>query len=667
MAIDLTLRTGTIPSDFGDIPVNLLEWNPMLTEEENFARFYGGVLSNTKELIQGCKTMNDFILDAPQFESSWYRYYSSGVRWHICDDENLFFDWYTDGLRYPPSLAPDVFDNTLYTYRFRMNWGSAFVAKSFTYDETKLSIEFSALADEKHFPNKYQYARGFGLTYPYPYVGLFGFYSPSGSGSTREIIKLGYGGNCFGSDSAYPNTFNYWVISDSGTMTLINENYEDDPEPTPPEPPTPTPTEDDMDINSPNIGQVFNRQYIFDTYDFNDFVDELALKTGSAVDHDANLWEQILNAMRLISNKVETMFGGFAGWLDNIVDITVYPVDINRVIPHEYQLPVTAIRVGLIEHIWTEGENASDEIDADAFRITRNDILFDLTNWYLIQRRYNDFRDFPPYRTAKLYIPFIGIVDFDASNYYGKYLKIVYAIDINTGGCRAFVCVNSSNTEPSKNASGGYSEIGTIVATYDGQMGIHLPISGVDYNNYISGMASALGSTISSGMSAGVSASSSASNGSFTNNGSSEHFGQSLGTSNDLSESFSQSTSKTVGNSSSTSGSTSSSMGFNPVGVATGTMDFARKCGNPPAMTKGSASPTLNAYGSYKAYITWYEVKTNETGNLLQLEGYPSNKSGQLKDFSGFLSVASCELECPNATAKEKQVLQQMLTQGVHI
>lgn len=387
-------------------------------------------------------------------------------------------------------------------------------------------------------------------------------------------------------------------------------HHEDDPD-------TPEPTEDEMEVKKPYVGQFFNRQYVMTIGNCETFATNLASLTGSIAPADV---EDVIK-------RLTGIYGGFNGWLENIVDITIYPFDVKSVLTGlgARLLAVSRIRLGMMDYVISSG---GDEVPCSAYRIAdSNDIIFDLTSWTLISRKFNDFRDFPPYRSAKLYLPFIGVMDFDVTNYYGKYIKVKYAVDISNGGCRAFVCIASSSS---------VSDDGMIVASYDGQMGFHTPVTGSNWADYVNGITQALGNTIASSVSVG---------GQLATGGA-----------------------KIKGNA--IKGGTQSALqgvGVGGTDVATSLVGLNQAEHNAPMMTRGSSSPCLNNYTDFGCHFIWYEMKTTESSNLLQLSGYPSNKSGTLGSFSGFLSVSECELSCPKATERERNMIKDILTKGIHI
>ncbi len=84
---------------------------------------------------------------------------------------------------------------------------------------------------------------------------------------------------------------------------------------------------------------------------------------------------------------------------------------------------------------------------------------------------FGDFRDYEPYTTLQMYIPFCGTVSIPTAEAMGKWVSVKLCIDINTGACAGYVIVSS-------NGSGGI-----CVATATGTASIDIPVSGLQSAN----------------------------------------------------------------------------------------------------------------------------------------------------------------------------------------
>lgn len=128
-------------------------------------------------------------------------------------------------------------------------------------------------------------------------------------------------------------------------------------------------------------------------------------------------------------------------------------------------------------YVFTLGAVEFDTINvkkyADDGYFSFGSIDFDAITWY------GDFRDYPPYSTAELYIPFCGTVDIDLAFFIGHSMTIDMYYDIYTGACSAAI----------------YRDNITLYKVVNGQIGVQLPLTSMragDYQNNIHALENAL-------------------------------------------------------------------------------------------------------------------------------------------------------------------------------
>lgn len=80
---------------------------------------------------------------------------------------------------------------------------------------------------------------------------------------------------------------------------------------------------------------------------------------------------------------------------------------------------------------------------------------------YMPSGFYNNFLDLPPYTTATIYLPYVGIKQLDLALIYGKSMDVWYNYDVVSGSCTASIYAG-----------------GTVVAMYQGNIAIDLPLTG---------------------------------------------------------------------------------------------------------------------------------------------------------------------------------------------
>lgn len=100
-----------------------------------------------------------------------------------------------------------------------------------------------------------------------------------------------------------------------------------------------------------------------------------------------------------------------------------------------------------------------------------------------IPEYYGDCRDYSPYTTINLFLPFIGFRPIKVDDVMGSELSITYYVDVYTGACLACVSVNKG---------------GVIQLTYnfDGNCSVMLPLTSGSWANMTVGLATALTSMI---------------------------------------------------------------------------------------------------------------------------------------------------------------------------
>lgn len=83
----------------------------------------------------------------------------------------------------------------------------------------------------------------------------------------------------------------------------------------------------------------------------------------------------------------------------------------------------------------------------------------------------HSYLDYSPYTKITLYLPYIGFVPIDADYINRQTVNVQYTIDVFTGSFVAYVIV-----------------AGKVLYTYNGMMGVHVPITNQTYNNFIGGL-----------------------------------------------------------------------------------------------------------------------------------------------------------------------------------
>ena len=103
----------------------------------------------------------------------------------------------------------------------------------------------------------------------------------------------------------------------------------------------------------------------------------------------------------------------------------------------------------------------------------------------------NNATDYPPYVSASLFLPFIGVVELDVTDFMNGSISVTYHVDMYTGTCLAEVKSTRAADMPSP----------TILYTFSGNASQQLPLTSSNFNGAISSLVSAVsgGIAIASG------------------------------------------------------------------------------------------------------------------------------------------------------------------------
>ena len=235
---------------------------------------------------------------------------------------------------------------------------------------------------------------------------------------------------------------------------------------------------------------------------------------------------------------------------------------------------------------------------------------------FTLKKSFNNWRDYEPFCKAYIYLPYVGTYQLDLARYYDKSTEVRYYIDVRTGGCVACLIAD-----------------GMLIDYYNGQMGVQMPITLTDKSSYANAQIETLlggikhegsvlqgaGQTYSAGGSAGI-------------------YGAVV-----------QGTAGTMLNASMT------------------TYKLTENNINNYNKTKGGSSSMLNEYLPQYATLIFEIQQDDPTANHDMLLGMPTNESGTVGSFSGFLQVDSVNLQCGIATPNEKKEILSALLNGIFI
>ena len=108
---------------------------------------------------------------------------------------------------------------------------------------------------------------------------------------------------------------------------------------------------------------------------------------------------------------------------------------------------------------------------------------------------YNGALDYSPFTTASIYLPFIGYRELNVQDIMNSKIRLVYKFDVLTGGCIAELYVDHLKTgnKSSDNSKFKWNAHSGLLASFEGQCAVNIPLASQDYTNTIRAMIGAVG------------------------------------------------------------------------------------------------------------------------------------------------------------------------------
>ena len=364
-----------------------------------------------------------------------------------------------------------------------------------------------------------------------------------------------------------------------------------------------------------NFKSHFTQKYILDSGD--------VVKIANAMlDTTSNIFEDIVEGLKMFGESI----------IDSVCSLVFFPIDLTTVFT----------RLSSQNYIFFGGYQyppTGDPTSIQVYRVTGYDGYIDLGT-VTIEPTYpeGDYRNTSDYCRVSIFLPYIGLTELSYEKYVGKQLKVRYYLDLNTGS--TLVCLLCNDGDGFK-----------LYDYLNGQMGAQIPITLTDASAYaqaelrnISNLASSI-TAGAVGLGTGLASRGSGIIQQAIN-------GNTLGAVSEVG----------AMNAEGAVGAFSTGIGFSKALYDLKTTNI-----NNFKTTKGGSGAIGNQYLPQYVYLIFEYIETEETPNLLQLEGRPSNKSGALESFSGYLEVDSVKLSCSYATENEKKEIEQLLNTGVYI
>ena len=269
-----------------------------------------------------------------------------------------------------------------------------------------------------------------------------------------------------------------------------------------------------------------------------------------------------------------------------------------------------------------------------------------------IKRTFKDWRDFEPYTRLSIYLPYVGRYQLDLKKYYDKTVNVRYYIDIRTGACCACLIAN-----------------GILLDWFDGVIGTEMPITLTDYSSYAQSQLSII--MRNAGMGAvGEAATLAAGHKVLKGQMARDTLDGAVATRE--AGNFASLKSQTAMSAGASTALAGAAGGVAIAGVAAMTImktQFEMLQNGTSAYTKtrpGSSAMINQFLPQYPTFM--FEIQEiDESEYLNELYGRPSNASGRIGDFSGYLEAEDVMLICPIATDNERQEIIDLVKNGIYL
>ena len=250
--------------------------------------------------------------------------------------------------------------------------------------------------------------------------------------------------------------------------------------------------------------------------------------------------------------------------------------------------------------------------------VVKNNKLIDCGGDFL-KPIYGDFRDLEPYQQLWVTLPFCGTHQLQLTKYLNRYMSFKYSIDAVTGACACHI----------------YAD-GIEMDTFEGVCSSQRCISAIDQTTYLSNVIGSVNSALTSGVNAVGSGA------------------QAIG-------------GAVSGNVGSVVGGSLGLLGGGASGVL-GAYNVMQAVDNPPMTTRGGSSGCLGFFGCTQIHLHFYQKKTVKPVHALMLCGAPSNVSGTVSSFAGYLKCSTFKMSDGfTGTNDELNEIMQLMRNGIYV
>ena len=610
----VTSFIGVIGTGSSNGPCNLtISTNiPIFDTEENARSYCFGSDANAIELLKSehclnCDTGGKPFDDTTNEYYIYNRYKSVTIERGIVTDNNNIIHQLNERILYNGNNGICLYRDSNNKFLLKLKVGDEVVGSYFSNTETISDVDYNLFSEDIEYyePFYSTYDRSFGIT---DYQGniAIGLYTNIPIWDNESDADDYLDGNLDISNSS-----NWDKISGDSAYKNIITNLTELPE-------------EETEFGEVFVRNVFSQLYLCDVGALYDISNNLFDYTPDATIQGQ--WEKIKKGLDMYGSNP----------MDAIQGLRFYPFDLTSIFTNIQ--PQNYIYFGAYKQ----------DISGTVYKMIYANGYKDLGS-VTIKRTFKDWRDFEPYTRLYIYLPYIGRFKLDLTKYYDKTINIRYYIDLRTGVCCACLIAN-----------------GVLLDWFDGIIGTEMPITLTDYASYAQTQLSIIARN------AGIGGLATALTSNAINKELATHLGSTEvpASSGDPFDSLASTSSGAAG----TAGMVASGVGL-AVGVGAVVagavmktrFDMTNNGTGKYNSTRGTSSAMINQFlPQYPTFM--FEVQEiDESPYLNELYGRPSNASGAIGDFSGYLEAEDVMLICPIATDNERQEIIDLVRSGIYI
>lgn len=213
---------------------------------------------------------------------------------------------------------------------------------------------------------------------------------------------------------------------------------------------------DDTPLNTPTITAfgAFNRAYAMTQQSLNDLSNYLWNQSD-------NVFQSLVQGLALFGNNP----------MDALIDCRMYPFPVTNYLSNSGAQKITLGRTETDIYGVYLGNTSNCVIDMGSCVWQK---------YHTGKTKQESFLDYSPYSQGVLYVPYVGMFDLSADKYAGQTLHVYLIVDFMTGVCEVAIYRDR-----------------LLMETRTGQMGVNIPMSGVNAAQWAMGVMSGIGRAMS--------------------------------------------------------------------------------------------------------------------------------------------------------------------------